>query len=250
MAPAPTLQSLEAKLDMLLKKMDDFSALQAKVVRLETIVNDLSENVTSLNKEVLSLKEQANVREQQARGNSIRIFGLAVSEEEAEDPSGKVLSKRVYDLLIKPVLAAAKANKEIDVLPQQSNAISDVYRFRVGKVKAAIPGLPGLPQDLPAPAPIIVKFSSLHIRLAFLRNKRASLPAVSETDKFFGVKYYFATEDLTGPTYKKMREMMDSSLVEKVWAYDGRLRFTVPGDKLVKRVKSVFSSVEDIIRSG
>ena len=247
MAPAPTLQSLEAKLDMLLKKMDDFSALQAKVVRLETIVNDLSENVTSLNKEVLSLKEQANVREQQARGNSIRIFGLAVREEEAEDTSGKVLSKRVYDFLIKPVLAAAKANKEIDVLPQQFNAISDVYRVRVGKVKAAIPGLP---QDPPAPAPIIVKFSSLHLRLAFLRNKRASLPAVSETDKFFGVKYYSATEDLTGPTYKKMREMMDSSLVEKVWAYDGRLRFTVPGDKLVKRVKSVFSSVEDIIRSG
>ena len=247
MAPAPTLQSLEAKLDMLLKKMDDFSALQAKVVRLETIVNDLSENVTSLNKEVLSLKEQANVREQQARGNSIRIFGLAVSEEEAEDTSGKVLSKRVYDFLIKPVLAAAKASKQIAVLPQQFNAISDVYRVRVGKVKAAIPGLP---QDPPAPAPIIVKFSSLHIRLAFLRNKRASLPAVSETDKFFGVKYYSATEDLTGPTYKKMREMMDSSLVEKVWAYDGRLRFTVPGDKLVKRVKSVFSSVEDIIRSG
>ena len=244
---APTLQSLEAKLDMLLKKMDDFSALQAKVVRLETIVNDLSENVTSLNKEVLSLKEQANVREQQARGNSIRIFGLAVSEEEAEDTSGKVLSKRVYDFLIKPVLAAAKASKQIDVLPQQFNAISDVYRVRVGKVKAAIPGLP---QDPPAPAPIIVKFSSLHLRLAFLRNKRASLPAVSETDKFFGVKYYSATEDLTGPTYKKMREMMDSSLVEKVWAYDGRLRFTVPGDKLVKRVKSVFSSVEDIIRSG
>ena len=246
---APTLQSLEAKLDMLLKKMDDFSALQAKVVRLETIVNDLSENVTSLNKEVLSLKEQANVREQQARGNSIRIFGLAVSEEEAEDTSGKVLSKRVYDLLIKPVLAAAKANKEIDVLPQQFNAISDVYRVRVGKVKAKAT-IPGLPQDPPAPAPIIVKFSSPHIRLAFLRNKRASLPAVSETDKFFGVKYYSATEDLTGPTYKKMREMMDSSLVEKVWAYDGRLRFTVPGDKLVKRVKSFFSSVEDIIRSG
>ena len=244
---APTLQSLEAKLDMLLKKMDDFSALQAKVVRLETIVNDLSENVTSLNKEVLSLKEQANVREQQSRGNSIRIFGLTVNEEEAEDTSGKVLSKRVYDFLIKPVLAAAKASKQIDVLPQQFNTISDVYRVRVGKVKAAIPGLP---QGPPALAPIIVKFSSPHIRLAFLRNKRASLPAVSETDKFFGVKYYSATEDLTGPTYKKMREMMDSSLVEKVWAYDGRLRFTVPGDKLVKRVKSVFSSVEDIIRSG
>ena len=175
--------------------MDDFSALQAKVERLETIVNSLSENMASLNKEVLSLKEQANNREQQFRSNSIRVFGLSISEEEANDTSGKVLSKRVYDAIIKPVLVAAKANKQIDVLPQQLNAISDAYRVRVGSAQATIPGQPP-----PLPAPIIVKFSSPHIRLAFLLNKRASLPTVSDVDKLAGVKYYSASEDLTSPT--------------------------------------------------
>ena len=166
--------------------MDDFSALQAKVERLETIVTSLSENMASLNKEVLSLKEQANSREQQSRSNS-------------NDTSGKVLSKRVYDSNIKPVLVAAKANKQIDVFPQQLNAISDAYRVRVGSAQATIPGQPP-----PLPAPIIVKFSSPHIRLAFLLNKRASLPTVSDVDKLAGVKYYSASEDLTSPTYKKL----------------------------------------------
>ena len=155
MAPAPTLQSLEAKLDMLLKKMDDFSALQTKVERLETIVNSLSENMASLNKEVLSLKEQANNREQQFRSNSIRVFGLSISEEEANDTSGKVLSKRVYDAIIKPVLVAAKANKQIDVFPQQLNAISDAYRVRVGTGQC-----PGH-YSWPAPAPT----SSYHCQI-------------------------------------------------------------------------------------
>ena len=104
--------------------MDDFSALQAKVERLETIVNSLSENMASLNKEVLSLKEQANNREQQFRSNSIRVFGLSISEEEANDTSGKVLSKRVYDAIIKPVLVAAKANKQIDVFCHSSSTPS------------------------------------------------------------------------------------------------------------------------------
>ena len=54
-------------------------------------------------------------------------------------------------------------------------------------------------------------------------------------------------EDLTAPTYKKLREMLDSGRVDKVWAMDRRLRFTVPGDKIVRKVKSVFSSVDEIL---
>ena len=44
------------------------------------------------------------------------------------------------------------------------------------------------------------------------------------------------------------KAMVDSPLVDKVWTVDGRLRFTVPGDKSVKKVKSVFVSVADNIR--
>ena len=71
--------------------------------------------------------------------------------------------------------------------------------WALGSAQATIPGQPP-----PLPAPIIVKFSSPHIRLAFLLNKRASLPTVSDVDKLAGVKYYSASEDLTSPTYKKL----------------------------------------------
>ena len=97
-------------------------------------------------------------------------------------------------------------------------------------------------QPPPAPSPIIVKFVSLAIRLAFLRNKRASLPAPSAAEIQAGVKRYSVVEDLTSTTYKKMRELADSLEVDKVWSIDGRLRYTVPGDKTIYKVKSVFAS--------
>ena len=59
---------------------------------------------------------------------------------------------------------------------------------------------------------------------------------------------YVAVEDLTAPTYKKLREMLDSDKVDKVLAADGRLRFTVPGNKKIRKVKSVYSSIDDILR--
>ena len=57
-------------------------------------------------------------------------------------------------------------------------------------------------------------------------------------------------EDLTGTNYKKLRELADSSEVDKAWSVDGRLRFIIMGDKTVRRVKSVFDSVTDIINNS
>ena len=58
------------------------------------------------------------------------------------------------------------------------------------------------------------------------------------------------SQNLSGPTYKRLKEMVASPLVEKVWSVDGRLRYTVPGDKTVRRIKSVFTSIPDNIPSG
>ena len=134
----------------------------------------------------------------------------------------------------------------IDVLPQLANAITEVYRVRVFTTQELIPGLP--PPPPPPPAPVIIKFANPAIRLAFLRCKKEHTPAPLDSDKAAGTKKYTASEDLTGPTYKMFKAMVDSPLVDKVWTVDGRLRFTVPGDKSVKKVKSVFVSVADNIR--
>ena len=240
MAPktAPTLQSLEAKIDILLTKVEEISVLQAKVNSLEMTVHNLMERVTCLDKEVSTLKEVVNNREQQSRNNSIRLYGLCSSEQDTKD-GGKMLAKRVYDSFVKPVLAAAKAGKHIEAVPSQTNSILEVYRVQSNQVR--IPG-----QAPPPPSPIVVKFTSHSLRLAFLRNKKASLPPPSEDDKAAGTKKYAAVEDLTGPTYKKFKEMVESSLIEKVWSVEGRLRYMVHGDKSVYKVKSVFDSLAEI----
>ena len=245
MAPKapPTLESLDAKLNTLLKKMDEFSAVRAEVEEMRVAVGTLMETVASQGREITALKEQANSRDQQLRSSSVRLYGFGHAAEDDGDP--KALAKRVYDSVVKPVLVAAKAGKLIDVLPQLSNTISEAYRIRVFSSQEPIPGQPP-----PPPAPIIIKFTNQATRLAFLRCKREHIPAPLEADKAIGTKKYSASEDLTSPTHKMFKAMIDSNLVDKVWTVDGRLRFTVPGDKTVRRVKSVFSSVADVIRSG
>ena len=244
---APSLESLEAKMDTLLRKMEELTVLQIKVVELEdnvrvlnNQVSDLNFTVAKLNHEVLLLKEKDNSRDQQSRGSAVRLFGLATGEEEDTADPAKALIKRVYDCIVKPVLSAAKSNKQLDSVPSLANTIADAYR--VGKAKQAIVGQPP-----PLPLPIIVKFVSPAIRLAFLRNKKASLPSPSAAEIQAGVKRYSVVEDLTPTTYKKMREMANSLEVDKVWSINGRLRYTVPGDKTIYKVKSVFASVSEII---
>jgi hypothetical protein len=46
-----------------------------------------------------------------------------------------------------------------------------------------------------------------------------------------------------------MQAMSASDLVDKVWSIDGKLRYTVPGDKTVYKVKSVFASIESFIKT-
>ena len=151
----------------------------------------------------------------------------------------------MYNTIVKPVLAAARANKQLEALPSLANAVSEVYRVRVGAPKQAIPGQPVEPQ---LPPPLIIKFASAHVRMAFLKNKKTSLPPPTAAERAAGITKYVAVEDLTAPTYKKLREMLDSDKVDKVWAADGRLRFTVPGNKNIRKVKSVYSSIDDILR--
>ena len=172
--PSPFMERLEGKMDMLLRRMEELAGLQEKVTMLETAVVVLNETVASLSKEVAELKAKSNARDQQARGHSLRLYGLGLGEEEDNSAeSGRVLLKRVYDTIVKPVLAAARANKQLEALPSLANAVSEVYRVRVGAPKQAIPGQPVEPQ---LPPPLIIKFASAHVRMAFLKNKKTSLP--------------------------------------------------------------------------
>ena len=228
-------------MDRILSKLDELTALQNKVIQLEATVDTLSSTVATLNQEVALLKEKENNRDQKERGNSARFFGISIGLDE-EDPAA--LSKRVYDSVVRPVLVAAKANKHIEAVPHLGNALKEVYRAR-GSSKPLIVGQPP-----PPPPPIIVKFASSSIKKAFFMNKKASMPAPSALEMAAGIKRYTAVEDLTVVCYKKLREMNDCVDIDKVWSVEGKLRFTLPGDNTVRKVKSVFDSLQVITNRG
>ena len=84
--------------------------------------------------------------------------------------------------------------------------------------------------------------------MAVLRHKRRNLPSPTGAEKSRGTIKFAIAEDLTGPTYRKLRELQKREEVNRAWTIDGRFRFTLADDPLtIRRVKSVFLSVEDIL---
>jgi DNA-binding transcriptional MerR regulator len=201
---------------------------QAKVTKLET-------KVAALEKEVKKLKETSNDREQAAKSRTIRLFGYASTEEETRTTDGgKSFNNKLYDRIIKPCLNTAKTNGDIQSTPQFSTAIEKI--FRAGK------------SSNPArPAPIIITFTSDTYRLAVLRNKKSSLPAPSTPERDAGIRRYLVVEDLTPANYNMLKTLQQREEVDKAWTIEGRIRYTMRGDSTVRRVKSVFDPVENIL---
>jgi hypothetical protein len=211
---------------------------QAKVLALEAKVGALEHKVTSLECDLTSLKEVSNNREQASKLCTIRVHGFPVSDEElAATDGGKTLANKVYERILKPILAAARAKGDIPSVPHCANAIEDCYRA-------------GRPSKSGKPAPLIVKLSSKNLRLAVLRNKRANTPAPLDSERSEFIKRFSIVEDLTTPTYKLLRQLQDNDNVVKVWTVEGRIRFTLAEHpNTIVKVKSVFQPIEKILNT-
>ena len=220
------------KLDFLVTAVVSLQQGQAKIEQLVTRVQSLEVKVdsqdkliASLQKEVKFLKERDNVREQQTRCNTLRLFNFPGSDSETN------LAARVYEKLLKPILAAAKSKGDISTLPQLPNTIEEV--FRAGRFAAGA--------NKPPP-PVIIRFTSSAIRLAVLKNKRNNTPPPQE-----GAKRMILVEDLTPASHRKLKDLQEDDRVAKAWTMSGTLWVVKNGDDKAKPVKSVFESNDTIL---
>ncbi len=134
--------------------------------------------VGNLSKEVHVLKNSSNRHEQLLLSDSIRIFGIAMSEDEPNPTDGgMVLSARAF-LLADKVKGA-----------NVSNVIKSCYR--AGKASL----------DKVRPPPSVVKLCSASLRLTIMRNKKTGMAPPPETDKSLGIKHFTVVEDLTGDSF-------------------------------------------------
>jgi hypothetical protein len=63
--------------------------------------------------------------------------------------------------------------------------------------------------------------------MAFFKAENDAMPVPSDADMALGTKKYVAVEDLTGPTFKILKELQEDTRVEKAWSIDVRIRMAL-----------------------
>ena len=169
--------SSEAKLDLILHQLAN---LQATVEDFRSSIRDVKEEVNAvryevdchmdrLNKLESDMQEQkdaSNQQQQQLRSLTLRLLNFPVTIGEKEDNNAG-LRARVYDTILKPLLAAAKAAKDINSVPQAATLIEACFRpFNTTAASNS---------DDDPPPHVIIKLSSRLFKIAILKRPDASL---------------------------------------------------------------------------
>ena len=125
------MSSADDKLDRILDQLKALGPIQYALEDLKSSMRDVKEDVKTLQFDVANhddrllalerdMKDQkdiANQQQQHLRSLTLRLMNLPVSLDEAADNNAGLRAK-VYDLVLKPLLTAAKATKDISSVPQ------------------------------------------------------------------------------------------------------------------------------------
>jgi hypothetical protein len=235
------LASMETKLSSALTANKE---LKAEISEKKKIIEDLRAGYTYL-------ESRCNDLEQYNRSWSVRVFNIPLSEEEERDPI--VTRDKTYNLAFLPILQGAMDSGEIAYIPpaEELLEVAHVLPGKAGKAK-----------------PVITRFFNRYLRTLCLRKKKefatkssrvsgrvgaaaengpsqsgAARPSASE-----GGRYSFPFyEDLTKIAFTKMRAISSHSNVQACWSVNGQLRFKLADSDTVRKVISVFDSVETIV---
>ena len=197
----------------------------------------LESDVTILNKEVNSLKVIVNQHEQASRSSTIRIIGFPLTTEERNTRSTAALSHRIFDRILQPILAVAQSDGLLDSTPTASNTILNC--FRIGSASARA--------EAQSPPPLVVKLSSSQLRVHILRSKKRAKFGPTEEEKSIGIKRFSITEDLTQPTFKKLKELQSREEIARAWTIEGKIHFVTTANSTVHKVISVFDDIGAIL---
>jgi hypothetical protein len=234
------MKSMNAKMASLEAKLSDVLEVN-KNLKVNLKAKDKS--TEDLSTGYSNLVSRCNDLEQYNRAWSVRIFNIPLSEEEEKD--GVVTRDKVYDLAFLPILQGALESSEI-------TSTLKVVHF-----------LPSKPGSI---KPVIARFFPRHLRTLCLRRKKefstttARGPTTAGTTRTSfgetkagseerGMYSYPFYEDLTKTACTKMQALNNDPRVHSCWSINGQLRIKLANSNIVKRVYSVFDTVDKITDS-
>ena len=189
------LSNIQSSLDTLNKKFDD----------LDTKYEKMDSKVQEFEKKMNGMAAFLNSLEQRGRNNSLRIFGLKVDN--VTSKCAMKTSKYIFNKVLLPILKIAVDKKDLDQVPDIHSLIEYCH---------VLPS----PKNRPDSTPIIVRLHSRLIRLLIFRHKKDFFSKNQDLNDCF------ITEDLTGTTYRLLKDLKSSEKILKAWTLNGRIKYT------------------------
>ena len=208
-----------------------------EVKDLKAEVKELKNTLEERDQELYKYKERQNEQEQYIRGWSIRVLNLAVPEEEASEPE-KVMV-HVYNRLLLPIFRGAKEKGLLHTIPAVDTVLETAHI------------LPAKEGAIPA---IICRFFSRNIRAMVFRLRKECAPRQEPDQPARGERprpgrfQFLFYEDLTRPNFLKLRALALHEKVQSCWSVNGTIKYKLKDSETVRKVKSVFVPVDDILK--
>jgi hypothetical protein len=250
--PSPSANSSSPDFaDQLAELTTIIKSYAARFDKLEKLLTDtrkensaLRTALTAKENEIRKLQEKLNDQEQYVRGWSIRILNLQIPADEATQP--ELVMGHVFSRVLEPIFKGALAKKMIPSIPSPHSIIETAHI---------------LPAKKDAINPIIVRFYTRNIRNMLFRLKRDFAPRAPAgatagagantrgAQRAEGGRFVYPFfEDLTRVNFDKLRAISNHQDVQSCWSVGGSIRFKLKNSDTVHKVKSVYASVDDIIK--
>jgi hypothetical protein len=247
MPPKIDVEGILAELKSLNEKFATLGLVPAKLTKLESLMTDIASENKQLRKDlesrdaiILHLKSRINQVEQHHRGWSIRVHNLPIPSVAESDPR-KVMDI-VHTKLLLPILTGAQSKGAITSIPTAQQLLETAHPLaaKSGQTRA-----------------VIVRFRSRYERDLMFQFRREFAPreegpgsanrgAAGDTRHPRMLFPFY--EDLTGDTYKKMRELARDDRVTGCWTVGGSIRLKKASDPAtVLRVKSIYDTNDQIL---
>ena len=150
----------------------------------------------ALERDMVEQKIMANQQQQQLRSLTLCLMNFPEVIGEKED-NYAALRARVYDVVLKPLLTAAKAAKEITSVPQMATVIDSCFRpFNASATSSK------------GPPHVIIKVTTKPLKIAILRQKKNMVKLTTSPD---GDKRFILVEDLIQDTHKVLTALSKST---------------------------------------
>ena len=237
-----TIGAMAAQLDSINSQLRDtnsrFDKLEAMFAASQKENADLKELVKNKDDEILQLKTRVNAVEQHNRSCCVRVFGLSIDGEESDSLS---VMSTLYNKLYLPILEGAVHRKRLPSIPPLHQLIQTAH---------VLPGKDNKPK------PILCRFFSSHIKTLIMQLKKdfapratstlAPSPSFSSTNKLPPLLYP-VYDDLTRDAFRLMRAISSHKEVQSCWSVGGSIKFRIIDSAVIKSVRSIYDTVDNII---